>query len=68
MELVEKVIILKRISYGESDHIVSFFSRQSGRLSGIAKSAKKSQRRFGSSLEPGTVAEISFQKGKGDFC
>lgn len=67
MEQVDKAIILKRISYGESDHIVSFFSKQHGRMSGIAKSAKKSQKRFGSSLEPGTVAELSFQKGKGDL-
>ena len=30
-------IVMKRVAYGEADWIVTFYSRDHGRLSGIAK-------------------------------
>jgi len=39
---------------------VSFFTRDYGRLKGIAKSALKSRKRFGGALEPMTVARAWF--------
>jgi DNA repair protein RecO (recombination protein O) len=42
-------IVLRTREYGESDKIVTFLSRTAGKFSGIAKGAKRSQRRF-----PGT--------------
>lgn len=53
-------IILKRTAFGEADWIVTFFSRHAGRLGGIAKSARRSMRRFGGALEPGSTVEISY--------
>lgn len=44
----------------ESDLVVSFFTRDFGRLKGIAKSALKSRKRFGGALEPMTVARAWF--------
>jgi DNA repair protein RecO (recombination protein O) len=44
----------------EADLIVSFFSRDHGRVKGIAKAALKSRRRFGGALEPMTVARAWF--------
>ena len=64
----DHAIILRRISYGESDLVVTFFSEQHGRMTGFAKSAKNSQKRFGSSLEPGSIATLSFtQKTQSDW-
>lgn len=60
MQRVAKAIILRRIAYGEADWIVSFLDRDGGRMSGIAKSARSSLRRFGGALEPGTVVELRF--------
>lgn len=65
MQFKSQAIILKRIAYGEADLIVTFFSRDRGRQSGIARSARRSIRRFGGALEPGTLVEISFTKRKG---
>lgn len=58
-------IILKRIACGESDQIVTFFSRYHGRQSGIAKGAKNSRRRFGGALEPGSIVELTYRPRRG---
>lgn len=58
MQNFTQSIILKRVAYGEADLIVQFFSREHGRLSGIAKSARNSIKRFGGAFEIGTLAEI----------
>ena len=44
-------IVLRTREYGESDKIVTFLSRAAGKFSGIAKGAKRSQRRFPGTLE-----------------
>jgi DNA repair protein RecO (recombination protein O) len=44
-------IVLDCYDYGESDLIVTLFSRAQGRLTAIAKGAKKSKRRFVNKLE-----------------
>lgn len=55
-----QAIVLRTTDYAESDRIVSLYSRDFGKLRGIAKGAKKSLRRFGSSLEPFTLNDVSF--------
>ena len=53
MPLVEsEAIILRSRPFGEADKLVSFLSRASGRLRGLAPSARRSRRRFGAALEP----------------
>jgi len=44
-------IVLRTREYGESDKIVTVLSRNEGKFSGIAKGAKRSQRRFPGTLE-----------------
>ncbi len=55
-----KAIILSRVAYGDADWIVSFFSEEHGRMSGMARSARKSIKRFGSGLEPGALARVTY--------
>jgi DNA repair protein RecO (recombination protein O) len=45
------IILLVR-DYGEADRVVDFLSPTQGRLTGMAKHAKKSRRRFANCLEP----------------
>lgn len=55
-------IILRKVAYGESDCVVTFLSRDRGRIAGFAKSARSSIKRFGSSLEVGTLAELEISE------
>lgn len=59
-KIATRAIILRRVAYGEADWIVTFFSRDHGRMSGMAKAARKSIKRFGSGLEPGAIAQVIF--------
>jgi DNA repair protein RecO (recombination protein O) len=45
-------IVLQVRAYGEADRLVNFLTPDGGRVSGIAKHAKKSRRRFANCLEP----------------
>jgi len=45
-------IVLQVRDYGEADRLVNFLTPDAGRVSGIAKHAKKSRRRFANCLEP----------------
>jgi len=53
-------IILKTYPLGEADRIVAFFSRDRGKLRGVANGARKMKNRFGASLEPLAHSRIQF--------
>jgi DNA repair protein RecO (recombination protein O) len=55
-------VILRWRAYGESDKIVTFLSRDFGKLTGIAKGARHSRRRFVNSLEPLARVQINFRQ------
>jgi DNA repair protein RecO (recombination protein O) len=58
--LTSEVVILRTWPVHEADLIVSFFTRDYGRVKGVAKAALKSRKRFGGALEPMTVARAWF--------
>lgn len=55
-----EALILRTWPVHEADQIVSFFTRDQGKLKGIAKSAAKSRKRFGGALEPMTHVLASY--------
>ncbi|MGA9671413.1 MAG: DNA repair protein RecO [Terracidiphilus sp.] len=58
--MTSEAVVLRTWPVQEADLIVSFFTRDYGRVKGIAKSALKSRKRFGGALEPMTVARAWF--------
>jgi DNA repair protein RecO (recombination protein O) len=57
---VVEALILRTWPVHEADQIVSFFTRDQGKLKGIAKSSAKSRKRFGGALEPMTYVLASY--------
>jgi len=53
-------VILYSLDFAEYDKLVTFFTRDFGKLRGIAKGAKRSRKRFGSGLEPLTCSALCF--------
>ena len=43
-------IVIGRRALGESDRLVDFYTRDHGRLRGVAKSARRTRSRFGSEI------------------
>lgn len=58
-------IVLRSIEHGEYDKIITFFTLEQGKISFIAKGAKRSVRRFGGSLEIFSAVSLVGAKGKG---
>jgi DNA repair protein RecO (recombination protein O) len=55
-----EAIILRSYPLGEADRLVSFLSRSTGRLRGVARGARRTRSRFGSTLEPLSHIRIWF--------
>src|SRR5689334_18160524 len=51
-EVATPALVLRTRPYGESDRIVTLLTEQHGKVTGIAKGAKNSRRRFAGTLEP----------------
>lgn len=58
-------IVVGGVDYGEADRIVTLLTRDHGKLKGMARSAKKSRRRFGASLELCAKVEVLFRERPG---
>jgi len=49
--IISPAIVLHHTNYGEADRIVTLLTPDYGRIKGFARSARKSRKRFGASLE-----------------
>jgi DNA repair protein RecO (recombination protein O) len=58
-------IVLRAINYGESDRVVTLIGRTTGRLSALARGARKSQKRFGGGLGLCSVGEAGLRERNG---
>ena len=56
-----EAIILRTYPLREADLLVTVFTRLQGKLRGVARSAKKSKRRFGGALEPLTYVRVRYE-------
>ncbi len=55
-----QALVSGRRALGESDRLVEFYTREFGKLHGVARSARRPRSRFGSALEPFTLGELIF--------
>jgi DNA repair protein RecO (recombination protein O) len=62
-----EAIVLRSIRYGEADRILHLYSKGSGRLSAIAKGARKPRSRFGGRLEPFFRLDLLLHEGRSDL-
>jgi DNA repair protein RecO (recombination protein O) len=60
-----EAIVLRLTDYGEADRIVSLFTLEHGKLSGIARGAKRSRKRFGGALEAFAHLKLQLHLGTG---
>ena len=60
-----EAIVLRTYPLREADLLVTLFTRVEGKLHGVARSAKKSKRRFGGALEPLTFVRAYYEDREG---
>ena len=56
---------MRRVEYGESDFVVTLLTDTMGRISALARGARKSVKRFGGALEPMHTLRISYDDRSG---
>ena len=61
-EFSTPALVLRTRPYGESDRIATFITEQHGKITGIAKGAKNSRRRFAGTLEPFVRVRVVFRQ------
>ncbi len=63
MTVVEsEAVVLRAHDYGESDRIVTFFSREWGLVRAMAKGARRSSKRFVHAFEPNSVVQLGLRQ------
>src|SRR6204780_5346553 len=60
-----EAIVLRSYPLREADLLVTLFTRVEGKIRGVARSAKKSKRRFGGALEPLTYVRAFYDVREG---
>jgi DNA repair protein RecO (recombination protein O) len=55
-----EAIVLRTWPFHEADLLVSLFTREQGKVKGVARHAMRSRRRFGGALEPATHVRASY--------
>ncbi len=61
-----QAFVLRFLNYGESDRIVTFFTREFGKVRGIAKGARRSRKRFPNAIEPFSHSILLFSRRSED--
>lgn len=59
-------VVLRSLDYGESDRILTFYTAGFGKLTGIAKGARRSKKRFANILELFSCIQIVFSRRERD--
>lgn len=59
--LTDEAIVVGTMDYRESDRIVHLYTKEHGRISGIARGAKKSVKRFGGAFELFARLSVNFR-------
>jgi DNA repair protein RecO (recombination protein O) len=65
MKVITAAIVVRTVDYGEADRIVTLLTREHGKLSAIARGAKRSKRRFGAGLALFGVGEATLSERAG---
>ncbi len=58
-------IVIRSIPYGESDRIITFFTKNFGKVKAIAKGARRSKKRFQNALDLFTYVRLIFFEREG---
>jgi DNA repair protein RecO (recombination protein O) len=63
MRIIEtEAIVLHATDTGESDRVVTFYTEQAGMVSGMAKGARRSRKRFVNAFEPFSLVRLTLRE------
>lgn len=60
----DEAVVLRTYKLAEADRIVVLFTRGRGKLRAVAKGIRRTRSKFGSRLEPGSIAQLQLYAGR----
>ncbi|MSP61631.1 MAG: DNA repair protein RecO [Myxococcales bacterium] len=66
-KVITDAIVVRVVDYGEADRIATLITRTAGKVSALARSARRSRKRFGGALELFGAGEATLVEGGGDL-
>jgi DNA repair protein RecO (recombination protein O) len=60
----DAAVLLRSVDFGEADRVLTFLTREQGRVSVLAKGARRSKRRFAGALEPFALLRVEIASGR----
>ena len=60
-------VVLRRVDYGEADRVVTLLTESHGKVTTLARGARRSKQRFGSALEPFGLSQVGLVLGRGSL-
>jgi DNA repair protein RecO (recombination protein O) len=64
---ISDALLLRGVDYGDSDRIVTLLTRSFGKISCIARGARRSKKRFAGALEPLQLLHVELVRGGGQL-
>ena len=62
-----RALLLRSVDYRDADRVVTLLTEDFGKLSALARGARKSRRRFGGTLQPYVVFNAQLRAGRGEL-
>jgi DNA repair protein RecO (recombination protein O) len=62
-----QAFLLRSVDYADADRIVTLLTSSFGKLSCIARNARRSRKRFGGALEPLALLDVELRQGQGQL-
>jgi DNA repair protein RecO (recombination protein O) len=67
MKVITDAIVVRVVDYGEADRVATLVTRSSGKVSALARGARRSRKRFGGALELFGAGEAVLVERRGDL-
>ena len=62
-----QAVVLRKVAYGEADLVLTLLCRDLGKLSALARGARRSRRRFGAALELFTISSVQLRAHRSEL-
>lgn len=62
-----EAVVLRTVRYGEADSVLALYTLDRGRVSAIAKGARRTRSRMAGRIQPGTRLQVSVHEGRGEL-
>lgn len=60
--ITTRALLLRQVDTGESDRVVTLLTEERGKVSAMARGARRSRKRFGAALQPFVLAEAALER------